>query len=65
MGPEGGVRGDRAVAEGTPERVVEAEGSYTGLFLKDVLVKDYAVHKLTAVEKSSKKKHMSVTKREE
>ncbi|WP_076464881.1 excinuclease ABC subunit UvrA [Actinomyces mediterranea] len=39
MGPEGGARGGLVVAEGTPEQVAEAEGSYTGQFLKSVLAK--------------------------
>jgi len=34
MGPEGGVRGGTIVAQGTPEQVAEAPGSYTGGYLK-------------------------------
>ena len=30
LGPEGGDRGGMIVAQGTPEEVVRAEGSYTG-----------------------------------
>ncbi len=37
MGPEGGSGGGTVVAEGTPEQVAEASGSYTGGFLKEVL----------------------------
>ena len=37
MGPEGGVRGGEVIAEGTPEQVAEAEGSYTGKYLKKML----------------------------
>jgi excinuclease ABC subunit A len=37
LGPEGGERGGRVIAEGTPEEVAEVEGSYTGQFLKHVL----------------------------
>ncbi len=37
LGPEGGDRGGRLVAEGTPEDVVKMEGSYTGQFLKRML----------------------------
>ncbi|MGI9041721.1 MAG: excinuclease ABC subunit UvrA [Gemmatimonadales bacterium] len=37
LGPEGGERGGRVVAAGTPEEVAEAEGSHTGRFLKKVL----------------------------
>jgi excinuclease ABC subunit A len=34
LGPEGGDRGGRIVAEGTPEQIAEAPGSYTGRYLK-------------------------------
>jgi excinuclease ABC subunit A len=37
LGPEGGDEGGRLVAAGTPEEVAETPGSYTGLYLKDVL----------------------------
>ncbi|MGO1511426.1 MAG: excinuclease ABC subunit UvrA [Actinomycetales bacterium] len=37
LGPEGGSGGGLVVAEGTPEEVARAEGSYTGEFLADVL----------------------------
>ena len=37
LGPEGGERGGRIVATGTPEQVAQTKGSYTGLFLKQVL----------------------------
>jgi len=40
MGPEGGVDGGEIIAEGTPEKVSETKGSYTGQFLKDILFKD-------------------------
>ena len=40
MGPEGGVEGGQIIAEGTPEKVSETKGSYTGQFLKDILFKD-------------------------
>jgi excinuclease ABC subunit A len=40
MGPEGGVEGGEIIAEGTPEKVSETKGSYTGQFLKDILFKD-------------------------
>jgi len=35
LGPEGGDRGGRVVAQGTPEEIVEVKKSYTGQFLKD------------------------------
>lgn len=37
MGPEGGSGGGLVVAEGTPEQVAKAPGSYTGQFLKKML----------------------------
>ncbi|MCK5322034.1 MAG: ATP-binding cassette domain-containing protein, partial [Candidatus Aenigmarchaeota archaeon] len=39
LGPEGGDAGGSIVAEGTPEEVSEAKGSYTGKFLKKILAK--------------------------
>ncbi|MDK2880011.1 MAG: excinuclease subunit [Thermoanaerobacteraceae bacterium] len=38
LGPEGGDRGGEVVATGTPEEVAENPDSYTGQFLKKVLV---------------------------
>ena len=37
IGPEGGDRGGRLVASGTPEEVARCEESYTGRFLRDKL----------------------------
>jgi len=37
MGPEGGDRGGRIIAEGTPEEVARIEGSHTGRFLRKIL----------------------------
>jgi excinuclease ABC subunit A len=37
LGPEGGTRGGRIVAEGTPEEVARVKGSHTGEFLGRVL----------------------------
>ncbi len=34
LGPEGGARGGKIVAEGTPEQIAEVPGSYTGQYLK-------------------------------
>lgn len=39
MGPEGGERGGKVVAKGTPEEVSKTEGSHTGYYLKRVLKK--------------------------
>lgn len=40
LGPEGGDKGGTIVASGTPEKVAEAKGSYTGKYLKPVLERD-------------------------
>ncbi len=37
LGPEGGNKGGRVIAKGTPEEVVRVKQSYTGQFLKKVL----------------------------
>ena len=37
LGPEGGEKGGRVVATGTPEKVMQNPHSYTGIFLKKVL----------------------------
>lgn len=38
IGPEGGDRGGRVIAEGTPEEVAKIEKSYTGQFIKSMLI---------------------------
>ncbi len=38
MGPEGGERGGRLIKSGTPEEIAACESSYTGQFLKRVLM---------------------------
>lgn len=40
LGPEGGAGGGQVVATGTPEEVAEVKDSYTGKYLKPVLVRD-------------------------
>ncbi|PWR00265.1 excinuclease ABC subunit UvrA [Leucothrix pacifica] len=39
LGPEGGNRGGKVVAVGTPEQVAKKKGSYTGYYLKPILAK--------------------------
>ncbi|CAG0936416.1 UvrABC system protein A [Thermoflexales bacterium] len=39
VGPEGGIAGGLIVAQGTPEEVAQVEESYTGKFLRSVLVR--------------------------
>ena len=36
LGPEGGERGGQIVAQGTPEQIASAEGSYTGRYLNEL-----------------------------
>ncbi|WP_322175498.1 excinuclease ABC subunit UvrA [Acutalibacter caecimuris] len=38
LGPEGGNRGGLIVAEGTPEQVAKVEGSYTGQYLRGLVL---------------------------
>ena len=40
LGPEGGDKGGRIIAEGTPEQVARAEGSWTGKYLKHALKRE-------------------------
>lgn len=40
LGPEGGDKGGKLVAQGTPEHVAEVEGSYTGQYLKPILERE-------------------------
>ena len=37
MGPEGGVKGGKIIAEGKPEEICMIDKSYTGKFLKSLL----------------------------
>ncbi|WP_078378935.1 excinuclease ABC subunit UvrA [Sutcliffiella halmapala] len=40
LGPEGGDKGGSIIATGTPEEVIEVEASYTGQYLRPVLLRD-------------------------
>ncbi|WP_379157405.1 excinuclease ABC subunit UvrA [Paenibacillus sp. sgz5001063] len=40
MGPEGGSGGGTVLATGTPEKIIKVEESYTGKYLKPVLLRD-------------------------
>lgn len=42
LGPEGGEGGGTIVAQGTPEHLVQCDGSWTGRFLKPMLGRDHA-----------------------
>ncbi|RDD61471.1 excinuclease ABC subunit UvrA [Ferruginivarius sediminum] len=48
LGPEGGHKGGRVVAMGTPEQVAEIEESHTGHFLADYLTTHHAPRKKQA-----------------
>ena len=37
LGPEGGDRGGKIVAQGTPEKIAEVKKSYTGQYLRPYL----------------------------
>lgn len=41
LGPEGGDGGGQIIATGTPEEVIRVNDSYTGKYLKEVLVPDH------------------------
>ena len=38
MGPEGGVNGGKIIAEGTPEKIANVKESYTGKFIREIIV---------------------------
>lgn len=40
LGPEGGDKGGTIIATGTPEEIIEVEASYTGQYLRPVLLRD-------------------------
>lgn len=37
LGPEGGDKGGRLIAKGTPEEVAESKVSYTAIYIKRIL----------------------------
>ena len=43
LGPEGGTRGGKVIAQGTPETVAKTKGSYTGQFLAPLLKAKVAI----------------------
>jgi excinuclease ABC subunit A len=55
LGPEGGNKGGLVVAEGTPEQVAEISASYTGQFLRPVLVGRAAAQALAPSAKRAPK----------
>lgn len=53
IGPEGGDKGGRVVAQGTPEQVAATKGSYTGHYLAPLLAPAKASGKTTTKGKKS------------
>jgi excinuclease ABC subunit A len=51
MGPEGGFRGGKVIAEGTPEDVAMVKESYTGHYLGEILASNRAPAKKKAAVK--------------
>jgi excinuclease ABC subunit A len=43
LGPEGGSGGGLVIAEGTPEQIVENENSFTGQYLRPLILAQEAV----------------------
>jgi excinuclease ABC subunit A len=53
LGPEGGDKGGTIVTAGTPEAVAEVPGSYTGKYLKPILVRERTRMKEQIAEKEA------------
>ena len=52
LGPEGGEGGGQIVATGTPEQVAQVKESYTGQYLKPVLMRDTSLTKKASAKSS-------------
>lgn len=59
IGPEGGDKGGTIIGVGTPEKIAETKGSYTGKYLKTILERDRK-RMDEVVSKASKKKKETV-----
>ncbi|MFH1114624.1 MAG: excinuclease ABC subunit UvrA [Pseudomonadota bacterium] len=55
LGPEGGNEGGAVIAVGSPEQVADTRGSYTGLYLKEVLGNEKGYHQFTVDPSSAGK----------
>ena len=53
LGPEGGIKGGRIIAAGTPEEVVNVSESYTGQYLRPILERDEVEVELTEETQAS------------
>jgi excinuclease ABC subunit A len=51
LGPEGGEKGGLVVATGTPEKVADVQGSYTGTFIKRILKRAGAAKNMKSTTK--------------
>jgi excinuclease ABC subunit A len=60
LGPEGGDEGGRVIAVGSPEEVAQTPGSYTGLYLREVLKnrKGYRPFDISGDDKSDEHKRV-------
>ncbi|WP_144512975.1 excinuclease ABC subunit UvrA [Bacillus sp. FJAT-22090] len=56
LGPEGGDKGGTIVGVGTPEKIAETKGSYTGKYLKPILERDRKRMDEVVSKASTKKK---------
>ncbi len=56
LGPEGGSGGGTVIAQGTPEEICENEASYTGQYLKKMLLQAKSVPTDSAPKKRGRKK---------
>jgi excinuclease ABC subunit A len=63
LGPEGGDRGGRLVAQGTPEQIAATAKSYTGQFLKSYLNGEQEAKRENSKPKKKKAKPKAVKKR--
>jgi excinuclease ABC subunit A len=43
LGPDGGIRGGRIIAEGTPEQLIKSKESFTAQYLRDILISNAQV----------------------
>lgn len=62
LGPEGGDGGGQIIATGTPEQVANVADSYTGQYLKPILVRDTQRTK-EAAQTSTKNEAQAVSKK--
>jgi excinuclease ABC subunit A len=64
LGPEGGDKGGKVVAQGTPEQVAEEPRSYTGGYLKELLAKSVRAEPVEAPRRKKRPSSTSMRERE-